>query len=140
MAHDRAVFSSDAMIDRVLAEFRYRIPDTVALAVCVHGVHKGEKCTCGDDIGDHREAIAASIAFLHTCSRVKVARYNAYSLKHRVEEWALACGGNVYVPQGALIAAAVGMGFTWHVSPPTYGHIRIGVGRGHAAFGMFPWR
>ena len=74
------------------------------------------------------EQIATAIAFLRHCTRTTLPRRGSYGLKHAAETWGEANGMSSYVSNGALIAAAVYLGFVVH--PHASGpNAAIGVGR-----------
>jgi hypothetical protein len=64
--------------------------------------------------------VATAIAFLRLCKRGRIARLGSYHLKHCAEQWGALNGLSSFVSCGALIAAAVYLGYTVepHVSGP----------------------
>jgi hypothetical protein len=76
---------------------------------------------------EHPLEVATAVAFLRKCKKSRYPRLGSYRLKHLAEEWGAANGLSSYVCNGALIAAAVYLGFV--VEPHTSGpNANIGVG------------
>lgn len=130
------MFTSDAVVDRVMREAQARLRGT-SLLLCLHGVHTAQ-CSCASEaLSTHRNAISASVAFLITCDRTRAAGCDSYGLKHRVERWTHHIGMDTYVPQGALVTAAIGMGFAYKQRPPYASQrVMLGVGRKHGMMGI----
>jgi hypothetical protein len=59
----------------------------------------------------HAEEVATAIAYLRCCRPKQTPDINSYWLKHRAEGWGKGHGLAPYVCNGALIAAAVYLGF-----------------------------
>jgi hypothetical protein len=57
------------------------------------------------------EQVATAIAFLRQCRKVKKPNRHSYGLKHAAERWGGSNGRHPYVANGALIAAALYLGF-----------------------------
>lgn len=57
------------------------------------------------------EQVATAIAYLRLCTPTKQAKLKSYGLKHLAEAWGATQGLSPYVSNGALIAAAVYLGF-----------------------------
>ena len=66
--------------------------------------------TLADDQFSHEE-IATALAFLKQCKPIKHPSRGSYGLKHMAEDWGEAHGLAGYVSNGALIVAAVALGF-----------------------------
>lgn len=56
--------------------------------------------------------VATAIAFLRQCEPTKTLNTNSYSLKHKAERWGKRLGLESYLTNGALIVAAVYLGFS----------------------------
>jgi hypothetical protein len=56
--------------------------------------------------------VATAIGFLRSCSPAVSRGQNSYALKHQAEDWGFRNGMEHYVSNGALIAAAIYLGFT----------------------------
>lgn len=57
------------------------------------------------------EEVATAIAFLRQCRKLKRPNHGSYYLKHVAERWGCDNGMQAYVTNGALIVAAVFLGF-----------------------------
>jgi len=60
----------------------------------------------------HREEIDLACAYLAHCSPTRTALMHSYGLKHRAEKWNYGAEDRSYVANGALIAAALMLGYT----------------------------
>lgn len=70
-------------------------------------------------------------------NHTQAAGCDSYGLKHRVERWTHHIGMDTYVPQGALVTAALGMGFAYKQRPPYASQrVMLGVGRKHGMMGI----
>lgn len=73
------------------------------------------------------EQVATAIAFLRHCEPTKTLNSDSYSLKHKAEKWGAKNGYESYVTNGALIVAAVYLGFP--VAHSTGPNASIGVSK-----------
>lgn len=78
-------------------------------------------------LGEFLPAVALCVDFLNVQRRVKTSSVDneAYNLKHVVEYWASEIGRSQYIPTGALLAAAYGLGFKVNRLPPYQHHVLI---------------
>jgi len=67
-----------------------------------------------DQFDAARAYLLAIGALLRASSRNARRRLGSYDLKHLAEWWWRQCGGHGYIANGALIAAALSLG--WHVA------------------------
>lgn len=65
-------------------------------------------------------AIAACAGWLEGVEPIQTInrRSTSYVYKHSVERWFAAHGSPIYIPNGAFIAAAIGLGYKWRSVAP----------------------
>lgn len=98
--------------------------------LCEYGLRRPPKSSLASPL--RADEIATAIAFLRRFKPTKRGTYNSYFLKHEAERWGRRNGMVAYVSNGALIAAAMSLGFVideykncWPTSP----NAKIGISR-----------
>lgn len=73
-----------------------------------------------EELKKWNDAIMASYHFMIGIRPIKTINpwCGSYGLKHKVESWTRGMGHQEYVPNGAFIAAAVGMGYPFKIDGP----------------------
>ena len=69
------------------------------------------------------------VEFLKKCEKTRTANIGSYWLKHRAEDWGASVGLCYYVPNGALIAAAIALGFVVRPMRPPSPNAYIGISK-----------